>query len=267
MLGYDAYSLLFGTSSWTSDPEVFVKRFDPETHTNDYTLDTEPHEPGGPYTLPDPPAAGVASAAEAYFSTGPRTIGAADLYENLNDGDVENDPTIISLRSAEDYAKGHIPGAVHMSVTELFTPDNLATIPPDRDVVVVCYTGQTAAQATAGLNMLGYDAHSLLFGMSSWTTDPEVFVKRFNPEVHTGDYTIDTEPHEPGGPYELPTPLAAAGPGLPMPAPAPAPAAEIPSPQAEATNCITCHTNEETLRALAIEEEEEKTSEESAGEG
>ncbi|MBU1749343.1 MAG: hypothetical protein KKA73_16785, partial [Chloroflexi bacterium] len=51
-------------------------------------------------------------AALAYFSGGAKTISAADLYENLNDGDAENDPYIISLRSAEDYAKGHIPGAV-----------------------------------------------------------------------------------------------------------------------------------------------------------
>jgi hypothetical protein len=150
----------------------------------------------------------------------------------------------------------------------MFSPDNLATIPPDKDVVVVCYTGQTAGQATAGLNMLGYDAYALLFGMSSWTTDPDIFVKRFNPETHTSDYTIDTEPHEPGGPYELPTPLAAAGPGVsPTLAPVPPPPAQVPATQAEATNCITCHTDEETLRALAVEEEEEKTSEESSGEG
>ena len=114
--------------------------------------------------------------ADAYFGAGPRTMQAADLFENLNDGDAENDPTIISLRSAEDYAKGHIPGAVNMSVTELFTLDNLATVPPDRDVVLVCYTGQTAGQATSALNMLGYEAYSLLFGMSSWTSDPEGFV-------------------------------------------------------------------------------------------
>ena len=110
--------------------------------------------------------------AETYFSEGPRTIKAADLFENQNDGDPDNDPYIISLRSAEDYAKGHVPGAVNMSVKELFTVESLATIPPDKDVVVICYTGQTAGQATAGLNMLGYDAYSLLFGMSSWTSDP-----------------------------------------------------------------------------------------------
>jgi rhodanese-related sulfurtransferase len=138
--------------------------------------------------------------AEAYFSEGPKTIQAANLFENLNDGDPDNDPTIISLRSAEDYAKGHISGAVNMSVTQLFSADNLATIPPDKDVVVVCYTGQTASQATAALNMLGYDAYTLLFGMSSWTTDPDVFVKRFNPDTHANDFAVDTTAHEPGGP-------------------------------------------------------------------
>ncbi|MBN1138248.1 MAG: rhodanese-like domain-containing protein, partial [Anaerolineae bacterium] len=95
--------------------------------------------------------------AETYFGAGPRTIEASALFENLNDGDAENDPYIISLRSAEDYAKGHIPGAVNMSVKDLFSLENLATIPPDRDVVLVCYTGQTAGQATAALNMLGYE--------------------------------------------------------------------------------------------------------------
>jgi rhodanese-related sulfurtransferase len=265
MLGYDAYSLLFGMSSWTTDPDVFVKRFDPDTHANDYTIDTEPHEPGGPYELPTPLAENVLGAADAYFSEGPRTINAADLFENLNDGDPDNDPTIISLHSAEDYAKGHVPGAVNMSVKELFTARNLATIPLDKDVVLICYTGQTAGQATAALNMLGYDAYSLLHGMSSWTSDPDVFVKRFNPDAHANDYTIDTEPHEPGGPYELPVPLAGAGPS-PVPTPAPLPVAALLPTQIEASNCMSCHTDRPSLEALAVEEEGVK-SEETSGEG
>jgi rhodanese-related sulfurtransferase len=202
--------------------------------------------------------------AETYFSEGARTIQAADLFENLNDGDPENDPYIISLRSAEDYAKGHVPGAVHMDVKTLFTSDNLATIPPDKDVVVLCYTGQTAGQATAALNMLGYEAYSLLHGMSSWTTDPEVFVKRFDPEKHTADYTIDTEAHEPGGPYELPTPLAGEGP-QPVPKPAPQPVAELPPVSVGASNCIACHTDKPSLQALAVEKEVK--SEKTSGEG
>jgi len=263
MLGYDAYSLLFGMSSWTSDPDVFVKRFNPDTHANDFTVDTEAHEPGGPCSPPAPLAASVLGAADAYFSQGPRTISAADLFENLNDGDAENDPYIISVRSAEDYAKGHVPGAVNMSVKELFTAENLATIPPDKDVVLICYTGQTAGQATAGLNMLGYDAYGLLFGMSSWTSDPDVFVKRFNPDTHANDFTVDTEAHEPGGPYELPIPLAGAG-GEPVPIPTPV--AELPEVSVGANNCASCHTDQSLVQSLAVEEEEVK-SEETSGEG
>jgi rhodanese-related sulfurtransferase len=202
--------------------------------------------------------------AEAYFSGGPRTLEAADLFENLNDGDPENDPYIISLRSAEDYAKGHIPGAVNMSVKELFTLDNLATIPPDRDVVLVCYTGQTAGQATAALNMLGYEAYSLLFGMSSWSSDPEVFVKRFDPEKHTNDYILDTEAHLPDGPYELP--FAVPGVEEPGQEPTPAPAADAQTLVAPARNCVSCHTAQAILKRLAVEEEEVQ-SEESSGEG
>jgi rhodanese-related sulfurtransferase len=255
-------------SSWTSDPEVYVKRFNPETHTADYAIDTETHEPGGPYELPFAVApvavevAGVAEVAEAYFGEGPRTMQAADLFENLNDGDVENDPYIISLRSAEDYAKGHVPGAVNVSVKALFTAENLATIPSDKDVVVICYTGQTAGQATAALNMLGYEAYSLLFGMSSWTSDPEVYVKRFNPETHTADYAIDTETHEPGGPYELP--FAVAEEEL-KPIPQPTPEAGLLPVTLGASNCVACHTDESSLKELAVEEEVK--SEETSGEG
>jgi rhodanese-related sulfurtransferase len=202
--------------------------------------------------------------ANAYFSEGPRTLTAADLFENLNDGDTENDPYIISIRSEEDYAKGHIPGAVNMSVKELFTADRLATIPSDRDVVVVCYTGQTAGQATSALNMLGYEAYSLLHGMSSWTSDPEVFVKRFNPDTHTSDYIIDTEAHEPGGPYELP--FAMTGAEEVTPEPTTPPAEEVPVVVAPAHNCASCHMDKESLKRLAVEEEEVQ-SEESAGEG
>jgi rhodanese-related sulfurtransferase len=264
MLGYEAYSLMHGMSSWTSDPEVYVKRFDPEQNTSDYIIDTEAHQPAGPYELPSPLAVDVAGAANAYFGAGARTLTAADLFENLNDGDPENDPYIISLRSAEDYAKGHIPGAVNMSVKEMFTLDNLATIPTDQDVVVVCYTGQTAGQATAALNMLGYEAYSLLFGMSSWTSDPEVYVKRFDPEQNTGDYIIDTEAHQPAGPYELP--FAVVGAEEPVPQPTPQPTAEAPEAVAPASNCLFCHTNQEILELLAVEEEEVE-SEESSGEG
>jgi len=192
MAGYDASTLLFGMSSWTNDPEVFVKRFNPEKHAHDYPTTTEPGSWGDEtYDLPEPAGDTPVDAAYAVLKDGPRFIKAPDLYENLNDGDPDNDPLIISVRAKEDYEKGHIPGAVWVSPKELFTPEMLSKIDPDREIVVVCYTGQGASQVTEGLNELGYDAKALLFGMSSWTNDPNVFVKRFNPEKHAHDYPVE----------------------------------------------------------------------------
>jgi hypothetical protein len=112
--------------------------------------------------------------------------------------------------------------------------------------------------------MLGYDAYSLLFGMSSWTGDPEVYAKRFDPEKHTNDYTTDTEAHLPGGPYALP--FAVAGAEEPEPEPTAEPVVEGEAVVAPAYNCVSCHIDQVSLKSLAVEEEE-VVSEESAGEG
>ncbi|NOZ72732.1 MAG: rhodanese-like domain-containing protein [Chloroflexi bacterium] len=190
--GFDAKALLFGMSSWTTDPAVFVKRFDPDKAAHDYPVSTEVGEWGeATYTRPEPPASNPAAAADSWLDDGPDFITAEALFENLNDGDEDNDPIIISVRAQDDYKKGHIPGALWASPVGLFTPDMLGKLDPEREIVVVCYTGQAASQVTAGLNDLGYHAKALLHGMSSWTKDPDVFVKRFNPEVHAHDYMTE----------------------------------------------------------------------------
>jgi rhodanese-related sulfurtransferase len=42
-------------------------------------------------------------------------------------------PTVIDVRGAEEYAAGHLPGALHIPGDEL--PARLAEIPRDRPVV------------------------------------------------------------------------------------------------------------------------------------
>jgi LPXTG-motif cell wall-anchored protein len=136
--------------------------------SQDYPISTEPAELSGDYDLPTPLGDTVGEAAEAYFGEGFKLIAADVLYDNLNDGDTDNDPTIIDIRSADDYALGHIEGAVNVGGKALFNSDTLATIPEDQQVVLVCYSGQTAGQAAAAFNMLGYDAYSLKSGMPAW---------------------------------------------------------------------------------------------------
>ena len=79
---------------------------------------------------------------------------------------------LLSVRSAEDYAKGHIQGAFNVPYgKELY--NNLGSVPMDKKVVVYCYTGQTAGQATADLRLLGFDAVSLNGGMGTADNAPQ----------------------------------------------------------------------------------------------
>jgi len=204
MLGYDAYNLLFGMSGWSANPEVYHHRFDAAT-VPDYPTTTEATVATGAYDLPAPLADTMAAALDTFFSGGPKYMKGADLYDNLNDGDTENDPYVISVRSAEDYAKGHIKGAVHMDPKTMWNAETLATIPNDREVVVYCYTGQTASQVATALNVLGYDAWNMASGMQAWSADPNVYVKRFNPDTVPDYPTEGTAGETAAAPATLPT--------------------------------------------------------------
>ncbi len=170
MLGYDAKSMLYGFPAWANVGGITgPKAFDPAVDQSDYKISTEAAEATETYDLATPLDSTVAGAAEAYFANGTRNIAASDLFDNLNDGDTSNDPFLVDVRKAEDYAAGHIPGAVNMNAAEMFSAENLAKLPPDQPIVVNCYTGQTASQVTSALNMLGYDAVNLKFGFASWS--------------------------------------------------------------------------------------------------
>lgn len=95
-------------------------------------------------------------------------IKADALYESVKAGD--NKYTIVDIRSAEDYAAGHIEGANINVPFASAMPDGFESIPKDKPVLVYCYSGQTGSQTTAILRMLGYDAYNLSGGMTGWTT-------------------------------------------------------------------------------------------------
>lgn len=78
--------------------------------------------------------------------------------------------TILDIRSASDYAAGHVENAINTGLGTMLGAIEAGTIPVDKPFMVVCYTGQTAGHAVAALNMLGYEAYSYKFGMSAWHT-------------------------------------------------------------------------------------------------
>ena len=87
----------------------------------------------------------------------------------LDSGD--SDVVFVSIRKADAYAAGHIAGATNMpwgkGINEMF-----ASLPADKKIIIYCYSGQTAGQTVAGLDLLGYDAVSLKGGMGVGANAP-----------------------------------------------------------------------------------------------
>ncbi|MGV8905618.1 MAG: rhodanese-like domain-containing protein [Acetobacterium sp.] len=77
--------------------------------------------------------------------------------------------TFLDVRKAEDFAKGHIEGAVNIPFGKGMETQ-FSTLPMDKTIIVYCYTGQTAGQTVAGLRLLGYDAVSLNSGTGTAAT-------------------------------------------------------------------------------------------------
>ncbi|MFC4005129.1 rhodanese-like domain-containing protein [Prauserella oleivorans] len=84
-----------------------------------------------------------------------------------------DDLVLLDVREPDEWAAGHAPGAVHIPLGELPSrTDELAELPDDRPVYVICRTGGRSARATAWLNAAGLaDAVNVAGGMKSWQTE------------------------------------------------------------------------------------------------
>ena len=84
---------------------------------------------------------------------------------------------VLDVRSPQEYAEGHVPGAVNVPHDQLAS--RLAEVPKDKDVVVYCRTGRRTALATEMLAANGYKRISHLEGdMQAWTARGRPVEKR-----------------------------------------------------------------------------------------
>lgn len=87
---------------------------------------------------------------------------AADLDAFLNKY------SILDIRSLEAYNTSHIQGAKQVAFADILTEADAAS----KQILVVCYTGQTACYATSLLRLAGHsNAQALKWGMSGWNSE------------------------------------------------------------------------------------------------
>ncbi|MGL1891559.1 MAG: rhodanese-like domain-containing protein [Spirochaetaceae bacterium] len=104
----------------------------------------------------------VQDAANDYFADypGARIIPAAKVFEAM---DAKKDFLILDIRKSVDYDAGHLKGAVNAPWGPAIAKA-LEWLPDDKPVYVNCYSGQTAGQAVAALNVAGIQAQSIKYG-------------------------------------------------------------------------------------------------------
>lgn len=126
-------------------------------------------------TLAAPAAFGaddMAAKLGAVLSKGPETkfwqVSADDVLAMINAK--KTDFVIVDVRpNPAEFGEGHIPGAVQITVQDIFKPESLSKLPKNKKIILACVTGQTQNLPVVGLRALGYDAYTMSFGYSAWT--------------------------------------------------------------------------------------------------
>jgi len=74
---------------------------------------------------------------------------------------------VIDARDAGQFARGHIPGAIHMDWRQVLAKRD--SIPKNKPVLIYCNTGSLSAQAGFALRVAGWENVRILQGgMEEW---------------------------------------------------------------------------------------------------
>jgi rhodanese-related sulfurtransferase len=99
------------------------------------------------------------------FTRGYTALTPAGLTQLIN----RENALLIDVSSAQDFEKGHVPGAKHVAMGQ-FDPENKDLIKVrELPVALVCKTGQTSAQAAQRLKKAGFTkVFWLEGGLNAW---------------------------------------------------------------------------------------------------
>ena len=73
---------------------------------------------------------------------------------------------VVDVREAEEYAAGHVPGALSLPLGELTA--RRGELPQDQAVYLICQSGGRSGKAADLLGAAGYDARSVAGGTTAW---------------------------------------------------------------------------------------------------
>ena len=96
------------------------------------------------------------------------TIVPKDAEKMIGEGGV----VVLDVRSPEEYAEGHLAGAINMNINDAGFADNVRALDRDKKYVVYCLAGGRGGRAVSLMNELGFkDAKNLVGGITVWKSE------------------------------------------------------------------------------------------------
>ena len=100
-----------------------------------------------------------------------RTISQAEAQKILAG---KKDYILLDVRTPEEYEKRRIPNAVLLPIAEIKAGNVIATLPDKKQkILVYCWTGRRAEDASAMLVKMGYSNVINIGGLVDWTGEVE----------------------------------------------------------------------------------------------
>ena len=95
------------------------------------------------------------------------TVSVRDLYTAIGQDPA---PTVLDVREPDEYAAGHVEGALLMPLARTVEMALAAGLPKDEPVYVFCRSGNRSLQAAQALVAAGYeDVRNVDGGIIAWT--------------------------------------------------------------------------------------------------
>ena len=83
--------------------------------------------------------------------------------------EMDSELVILDVRTPEEYAEGHLPGAILMNYFDADFKKRLEILDKDKHYLVYCRSGGRSGKATAMMQELGfYDVLDLEGGIGAW---------------------------------------------------------------------------------------------------
>ena len=93
-----------------------------------------------------------------------KTVDAAQFAEFIKSDSV----FLVDVRTAEEYAAGHIPNAKNVDVLQSDFKDRVETLSKNKEIAVYCRSGKRSLMAANTLAKMGYKVINLRGGWKEW---------------------------------------------------------------------------------------------------